>query len=200
MRKYIESISCMNAVALSASEDEIHRCAEADIFWSQHKDGNTGKRSIHKGEIYQFEFGKNYTPEMAYEHRGMVIGIAQKLLYVLPIYTYKSAAHAVPPLHMEENPDGKSSFYLLKKDEFSFLKHDSVIKLNDLRTVSAARIKYSHNVSISPDSATYHYIENRVFRSYFPSISYAYDQLKKEHEQALQEIEKLQQALLEFQK
>lgn len=192
MKKYIESISRLNTVALSATDDEIDRCAEADIFWSQHKEGNTNIRSVRKGGIYQFEFGKNYKPEMAYEHRGLIIGISKKLLYVLPIYTYKPDPKEEPPLHIQDNPHGNSIFYLLKKQEYTFLRHDSVIKLNDMRTVSRSRIKYAHNAAISPSSSTYAFIENRAFRHYFPSISYAYDQLKEEHAKAMQEIDRLQ--------
>ena len=45
---------------------------------------------VRKGEIYQFDFGKNYIPEISYEHRGMVIGVRKKLLHVLPIFSYLS--------------------------------------------------------------------------------------------------------------
>ena len=144
---------------------------------------------------------------MSYEHRGLVIGISRKLLYVLPIYSYKPDSHKTPPLHIADNPTGNSEFYLLKQREFAFLKHDSVIKLNDLRTVSDARIKYSHNVSISPSSDTYQFIEDNVFRRYFPSVSYTYDKLKEEHqtlirqyEEASAQIEELKHKLEETRK
>lgn len=144
---------------------------------------------------------------MAYEHRGLIIGISQRLLYVLPIYSYKAEAHKNPPLHIKDNPTGKSNFYLLKKDEFSFLKHDSVIKLNDLRTVSNARIKYAHNASISPSTETNKFIENQAFRHYFPLISYDYDTLKTNYESLLEQIaikeeqiEKLQQQIIKLTK
>lgn len=190
MKKYIEAISRLNDITLSASNDEINRYSESDIFWTKHKGGASPRNNIHKGEIYQFEFGKNYVPEMSYEHRGLVIGVSQKLLYVLPIYSFKASAHKIPPLHIIDNPNGKSEFYLLKKSEFSFLRHDSVIKLNDIRTVSDARIKYSHNVVISPTSDVYNFIENNVFRRYFPSISFDYDKLKAECDKVTEQCKK----------
>lgn len=187
MKKYIESISKLNDVTLSASTDEVDRYSEADIFWAKHKTGFATTRNIRKGDIYQFEFGKNYVPEMSYEHRGLVIGISQKLLYVLPIYSYKPASVKIPPLHITDNPNGNGDFYLLKQSEYSFLRHDSIVKLNDIRTVSIARIKYSHNVSIPPSSDTYKFIERCVFRRYFPSVSFEYDKLKTDYETAVQQ-------------
>lgn len=65
---------------------------------TEQNNSDTGK--LKKGEIYQFEFGKNYKPEMSYEHRGLVIGVKQKLLYVLPIFSYDPAKHPdVSPPH-----------------------------------------------------------------------------------------------------
>ncbi len=200
MKKYIESISKLNSTALSASEDEIDRYAEADIFWTQHKDGSASFRNITKGDIFQFEFGKNYVPEMSYEHRGLIIGMSRKLLYVLPIYSYKAASHKTPPLHITDNPAGKSEFYLLKQSEFPFLKHDSVVKLNDIRTVSDARIKYAHHASIPPDSAVYQFIETNVFRRYFPSVSFAYTKLQEEHQNLLRQYEETAAQLEELKK
>lgn len=191
MKKYIESLSKLNDLTISTSvtDEEINRYSESDIFWAKHKTGFTSKHIVRKGEIYQFEFGKNYVPEMSYEHRGLVIGISQKLLYVLPIYSYKTSSHKNPPLHIIDNPTGNSDFYLLKKSEFSFLRRDSIVKLNDIRTVSDARIKYSHNTSIPPNSDTYKFIEDSVFKRYFPSISFNYDKLKLNYENIVKQSE-----------
>lgn len=115
---------------------------------TEQNNSDTGK--LKKGEIYQFEFGKNYKPEMSYEHRGLVIGVKQKLLYVLPIFSYDPAKHpdvSPPPTY---NPSSKSDMFLLKTSEFSFINHDSVLKLNDIRTVSINRILYQQNGMIAP--------------------------------------------------
>ena len=125
--------------------------------------------------------------------------MSQKLLYVLPIYSYKTASHKNPPLHITDNPSGNGDFYLLKKSEFPFLRHDSVVKLNDIRTVSDARIKYSHNASISPSSDTYKFIEDGVFRRYFPSISFDYDKLKIDHENVVKQSEADNEQIKELQ-
>ncbi len=197
MKKYIESISELNNIALSSTLDEVERFSESDMFWTKHKSGNTTQKTIRKGDIFQFEFGKSYVPEMAYEHRGLVIGIAQNLLYVLPIYSYKPTSAKEMPAHIIDNPNERGSLYLLKKREFPFLQHDSVIKLNDLRTVSKARIKYSHHASIAPETETFQFIEKVVFRNYFPTISYAYDQLKKDYERVLKENQELKRQIKE---
>lgn len=45
--------------------------------------------------------------------------------------------------------------FLVKSSEFSFISHDSLLKLNDIRTVSINRILYQQSGRISPDSDTY---------------------------------------------
>jgi hypothetical protein len=66
---------------------------------------------------------------------------------------------------------------LLKSSEFSFIDHDSVLKLNDLRTVSVNRILYQQSGMIPLDSDTYKQIEQLTFQKYFPSFYYDFEQL-----------------------
>ncbi len=190
MEKYIKSITALNELTLqNPNRNEIDRYAESDIFWSANK-SKPSKRQVSKGSIYQFEFGKNYVPEMSYEHRGLVIGVSGKLLYVLPICSYnaKYADHQ-NAYHPVDNPTGKSNYYLLKSSEFAFLTHDSVLKLNDIRTVSFSRIKYKQqNGLIDPNSATYRAIERLVFAKYFFDYSFQYDRLQEENQRLTQEL------------
>lgn len=187
MKKYIQSISALNELTLSLDKSghqkEIERYAESDIFWARSKQRHLQNRCIRKGEIYQFEFGKNLVPEMSYEHRGLVIGASGKLLYVLPICScnadiqdHKNAVHPV------DNPGSSSNYFLLKGTEFPFLNHDSVLKLNDIRTVSFSRIKYQQkNGYIPPSSDTYKFVERLAFLKYFPEYSHKYGQLDSEN-------------------
>ena len=66
--------------------------------------------------------------------------------------------------------------FLLKKSEFSFITHDSVLKLNDIRTVSVNRILYQQNGRIDPSSDTYKQIEQLVLQKYFPDFYYDFKQ------------------------
>lgn len=65
--------------------------------------------------------------------------------------------------------------FLLKTSEFSFISHDSVLKLNDLRTVSINRILYKQNGQIPSTSDTYKQIETLVLKKYFPSFQYDFE-------------------------
>jgi hypothetical protein len=194
MEKYIRSITALNNATLNnKNADDIERCAESDIFWAQNKNKPLLERKIKKGNIYQFEFGKNYVPEMSYEHRGLVIGISGKLLYVLPICSFNSSKKEhTSAYHPVDNLNTKSNYYLLKQCEHSFLTHDSVLKLNDIRTVSIARIKYKQdNGYLDPQSTTYKEIEKIVFSKYFYKYSYDYNKLTEENEKLNEEIAKL---------
>lgn len=189
MEEYLKAQSKTNEAIIESKigSDEIHRFSISDLRWVDNKSRSFRNKVIKKGEIYQFEFGKNYIPEMSYEHRGLVIGIKQKLLYVLPIFSYNHHKH-MDVYHPVDYPDSKSNLFLLKSNEFSFISRDSVLKLNDLRTVSVNRILYQQKGRIDPDSDTYKKIENLTLQKYFPVFYY-------EYKQNLQTIKELREQL-----
>ncbi len=197
--------------------DELHRFSKSDSRWISNKGKSYQTRKIKKGEVYQFEFGKNYAPEMSYEHRGLVIGVKKKLLYVLPIYSYDPKKHT-NVYHPVDFPNSKGDLYLLKNSEFSWINHDSILKLNDIRSVSINRIQYKHSGNIDPTTDTYKNIETLVLKKYFAEFHHDFEtdkktietlkednkklteqveELKSENHQLLEEIEKLKEKLKE---
>lgn len=143
MKEYIKAQSKTNEIIVgnTVNADELDRFSKSDFRWADNRKKSFQHRPVKKGEIYQFEFGKNFIPEMSYEHRGLVIGVKQKLLYVLPIFSYDPHKHT-DVYHPVDFPTSKSDKFLLKSSEFSFISHDSILKLNDIRTVSINRILY----------------------------------------------------------
>ena len=185
MKEYLKAQSKTNEMVIgnTVSPDELDRLSRSDFRWADNRKKSFQHRTVKKGEIYQFEFGKNYIPEMSYEHRGLVIGVRQKLLYVLPIFSYDPHKHT-DVYHPVDFPSSKSDMFLLKNKEFPFISHDSILKLNDIRTVSINRILYQQNGRIAPSSDTYKEIEALVLRKYFPGFIH-------DHEQAEQTIRSL---------
>ena len=180
MKEYLKAQSKTNEIIVGnmIGSDELDRFSKSDYRWAYNRKKPFRQRAVKKGEIYQFEFGKNYIPEMSYEHRGLVIGVKQKLLYVLPIFSYDPVKHP-DVYHPVDFPASKSDMFLLKSSEFSFISHDSVLKLNDIRTVSINRILYQQSGRINPVSDTYKKIETLVLRKYFPSFLHDYEQNSK---------------------
>lgn len=180
MKEYLKAQSKNNEIIVgnSINPDEIDRLSKSDFRWADNRKKSFQHRPVKKGEIYQFEFGKNYIPEMSYEHRGLIIGVKQKLLYVLPIFSYDPSKHT-EVYHPVDFPTSKSDMFLLKSSEFSFISHDSILKLNDIRTVSINRILYQQSGRIDPSSDTYKEIESLVLRKYFPSFIHDFENSKK---------------------
>ncbi len=189
LNEYLKAQSKTNKDIINGAftPDELDRFSKSDYRWADNRSKNFQFRTVKKGEIYQFEFGKNYIPEMSYEHRGLVIGVKKKLLYVLPVFSYNPQKHT-DVFHPVDFPDSTSDMFLLKNSEFSFISHDSVLKLNDIRTVSINRILYQQSGQISPSSDTYKQIETLVLKKYFPSFQYDF-------EQNLQTIQSLQESI-----
>ena len=192
MKEYLKAQSKTNEIIVGnmISSDELDRFSKSDFRWADNRKKPFRQRAVKKGEIYQFEFGKNFIPEMSYEHRGLVIGVKQKLLYVLPIFSYDPAKHT-DVYHPVDFPASKSDMLLLKSSEFSFISHDSVLKLNDIRTVSINRILYQQSGRIDPVSDTYKEIETLVLRKYFPNFLRDYEQNNKTIESLNEQISTL---------
>ena len=199
MIQYIKAQTATNNLIIknSIGSDEIIRLSNSEMRWTTNKGKSFSKITVSKGDIYQFEFGKNYAPEMSYEHRGLVIGIKHKLLYVLPIFSYNPFTHK-DVYHPVDFPNSKSDLFLLKQSEFNFLNHDSVLKLNDLRTVSINRILYKYKSNISITSDTYKNIEKLVFCKYFPSYHYQYDSMTDEIRTLNEEITRLNEEIVKL--
>lgn len=177
MNEYLKAQSKTNETIIGGAfhADELERFSKSDYRWADNRTKDFQHRTAKKGEIYQFEFGKNYIPEMSYEHRGIVIGVKQKMLYVLPIFSYNPHKH-LDVYHPIDYPNSTSDMFLLKSSEFLFISHDSVLKLNDIRTVSVNRILYQHRGRISPSSDTYKQIEKLVIQKYFSSFYHDFEQ------------------------
>lgn len=191
MKEYLKAQSKTNEAIIrnTFSSDELERFSKSDFRWIDSRGRTFRQKPVKKGDIYQFEFGKNYIPEMSYEHRGLVIGVKKKLLYVLPIFSYDPRKHP-DVYHPVEHPYSKSDLFLLKNNEFPFISHDSLLKLNDIRTVSINRILYQQSGRISPSSDTYKQIEALTLQKYFPTFYHDYNQ-------NLQIVETLRQQLKE---
>ena len=181
MEEYLRAQCKTNEIIVKniVSANELERFSKSDFRWADDRNKDFKFRVIKKGEIYQFEFGKNYIPEMSYEHRGLVIGAKRKLLYVLPIFSFIPDKH-IDVYHPVEHPTSKSDLFLLKSSDFPFILHDSVLKLNDIRTVSVKRILYQHKGRIDTSSETYKKIESLALQKYFPSFYYDYEKNNKE--------------------
>ena len=192
MKQFLKAQNKTNELVITGvlDQDEIDRAAKSEYHWAERRSIGYSTRTVRKGEIYQFEFGKNDMPEMSYEHRGLVIGIKKRLMYVLPIFSYKPVKHP-DVYHPMDNPGSKSDLYLLKKSEFSFITHDSVLKLNDLRTVSMKRILYQQPGRIDPALDTYKCIEALVLQKYFPDFYREYGKRGEETEVLKEQVEKI---------
>lgn len=161
--------------------NEYDRLSLSDLRWALAKQKHMPERRISKGSVYQFDFGKNSVPEMSYEHRGLVIGRQKSLLYVLPIFTYRETNHKKDLYDPATSKGRQGNLYLIHACDYSFIKHDSVLKLNDLRSISIKRLLFKQpNGSMSPSSDEYKQIVELAFSRHFPEQHYEMRSLREE--------------------
>lgn len=136
------------------------------------------------GDVYKIEFGLAYKPELAFEHRGIIIGKKDNLYYVVPITTLNSKIH-INSYHPTDNRTGNRKYFLMKAYDNDFLDHDSVIKCNDIKTVSYLRI--NRKVGSISDELLQE-ITYITFKNIFPTIDYKYNNLMNENIKIKKEI------------
>ena len=191
---YIETTKNVSEMVVSSTSPSVERFVLSDYRWEKTREKSGKWIQVKAGDIYQIEFGKNYVPEMSYEHRGMVLGRSGQLLYVLPIYSYQSGNQEhKEAYHPIDNPKNlKSNLYLMKKDEFGFLNRDSVLKLNDLRSVSVKRILYKNGHGrIEANSETFKKIEGLAIRKHFSEFYYQNEKLKRAYDDKKLELDEM---------
>ena len=94
------------------------------------------------GDFYWIEYGNNLDPEMSYEHIGLIIKVKNNLLHTIPITTPKNTnKFHQNAFHSMDNPSGNTLFLKLNKVDFPFLKHDSVAKVSEIKSVSKKRLR-----------------------------------------------------------
>lgn len=130
------------------------------------------------GDICYFFFGVNIIPEMSLDHMGIIISKNRDYLYVLPICSkqkkYENAYHPVENNGTDKIKDCKKTLYLMKKEEFPFLDHDSILHITDIRCISRKRA-FKYVTTLDINSEFFQEIINITYKSLFPTISYRND-------------------------
>jgi len=91
LKEYLKAQSKTNEIIVgnSISSDELDRFSKSDFRWADNRKKAFRQRSVKKGEIYQFEFGKNYIPEKVVANK-MAMGIVQAVVsIVLGLVSFK---------------------------------------------------------------------------------------------------------------
>ena len=174
----------------------INQINNAITKWTNsHK--NIKIHSYKPGDIYKIEFGLAYEPEMGFEHRAVILGKSDKLYYVVPITTYnKNNPLYSNAYHPIENPNGNKKYYLIKQSEYPrFLDHDSIIKCNDIKTVSYKRFANKKLGYIESDD--FEEILNTIYQNVFITIDYKTKQQMKLYEDKINELEEQNKLLNE---
>ena len=168
MNSYLSAINKINTLIINntISIKELRKISESIIGWARFKQHNASTMNPKIGEIYMLDFGINYDKEMSYIHRGLVIGVKGQLIHVLPIFSYNSDIHSGFLYNDGSNKTG--NLYFLSPDDYPFIQHDSVVRMDIICTLSVARIKKKFSYRFDIHSDKYKTITQQVFINYFP--------------------------------
>lgn len=194
--KYLNMISkyCGYIQTINGEKEiEVKKIADSDLQWINKRNSNFPfPKTYNIGDVVYIEFGKNITPEISYLHMGIVLYRKGKYLYVVPITTknmnnkgHINAYHAV-----DKSKNYDKCFILMKKNEFGFLDHDSVVKANDLRSISIKRATVIKG-TIKENTTFFNTIIEMTLRNILPDVHFELNELRKNillKESELQEL------------
>ena len=95
------------------------------------------QNALRHNQIIFVEFGYSYSPELAYQHPALVLAKNNLFCKVLPITSNEDKFRLA--YHPIENPNGQKTYYRLPKGLCN-LEKDSVILINQIKTISCGRI------------------------------------------------------------
>lgn len=122
-----------------STDDEAKKISTSINTW-QMKRSNAyfvNENSLKKGQIVYTDFGMNYKPEMAYLHPAIILKYKNHMCVVHPCTSNPNKVARA--FHPKDNPNGSSDYYLLKANEGG-LDKDTAVILNQIQTISVARI------------------------------------------------------------
>ena len=133
------------------------------------------------GDVWWIDYGDNLKPELSFRHMGIIIAKKGKSFLAIPITTKRddNPMH-VDAFHPVLNVSGKRNYYLLKEEDFSFLKHDSVAKCCELKTVSVKRL-YSFVYHFNQRDAFFLDLIDTIHKNFFSTYDYQINTYMKEN-------------------
>ena len=118
------------------------RAAEAYEDYIKELNENYNYSSTYKKwDVCWIQWGNNLEPEMSYKHMGIIYKVDNKHVYAFPITTLNSNNIQITnAYHPILNPNGNKMYIQINAYDYSFLQHDSVIKMTELKMLSKKRI------------------------------------------------------------
>lgn len=137
----LKSLGNLIAGLSETNEIQPERAAESYDFYMAALNSRYHYASRYrKWDVCWIQWGNNLKPEMSYKHMGIVFKVDNKMAYAFPITSISQNQRLQDAYHPVDNPDGNKIFYRMNAADFSFLAHDSAIKLRELKCISIKRI------------------------------------------------------------
>lgn len=110
--------------------------------WLDRKDNNSpldkNINEISIGDIYMIDWCISYSPELSYEHPGIIMEVMDDFVFVLPVSGQRQYIEI--GYHPDTNIDGDKNYRIVNnKDGF---KKECVVHINQAKTISKTRILY----------------------------------------------------------
>lgn len=185
----LKSLGKLLTVLSSTNEIQPDRAAQSyDHYMTALKSGYRYASRYRKWDVCWIQWGNNLKPEMSYKHMGIVFKVDNKMVYAFPITSISQNQRLQDAYHPVDNPDGNKMFYRMNATDFSFLAHDSAIKLRELKCVSVKRI-ISKCGSIAADSFLTHDLTDFTLDFLFHEKFNEIERLRKQNSFLKMEIE-----------
>lgn len=168
LSSYITMMSNMGNKMQDMTQHELGLFIKSlDTWLNKRKKNNTCGKEISVGDILMIDWNINYKPELSYYHPGLVVGISNEMLLVVPTSSKEKTIDKA--YHAETNPTG--NWFNRKVDVSDGFGEDCVLLLDNLKTISKTRVINKVGkltCALKEDNALFQEIKNVLIKNLFP--------------------------------
>lgn len=152
-------------------------------------------REINIGDIYMIDWNLSYSPELSYEHPGVVIEKAGDFLFTLPVSGQKQYLEI--GYHPIDNVEGDKKYRIVDEED-GFSKR-CVIHVTQAKSISSTRILYKMGTLTENEQGIcdlLNELKETTINVYFPT---EYNKLLEEKSEYIKEIDVLKRLRKQYQ-
>lgn len=157
--------------------------------WLDRKDNNRPLDKhideIFVGDIYMIDWCITYSPELSYEHPGIVMEIIDDFVFVLPVSGQKQYIEI--GYHPETKTDGDKNYRIVNNSDG--FKKECVIHINQAKTISKTRILYKIGSLTADENGNCELLHelkiellNKYFQTEYNALLYENSELQRKNE------------------
>jgi hypothetical protein len=182
LSSYIALISQMGNKIQDMSQHELGLYVKSlDTWLNKRNKNNKCDEDVKIGDIFMIDWNINYKPELSYFHPGLIIGLSNEMVLVIPTSSKeKTIDQAYHPII-----NSTGDWFNRKVDKSDGFDEECVLLLDNLKSISKTRLLNKVGqltCDLKTNDVLYQEIKNTLIENLFPHEFNMYIDMKNELE------------------